>query len=673
MRRIAVLTLILCSAVLAGADQPRQGFIQVEGARLFYAEEGKGPAVVLIHGGMLNHHAWDPQVRALARHFRVVLYDAAGHGQSDVPSTSWKTYEHLRALLDHLGIPHAALVGHSMGARIAVDLAIAHPEMVDALVLVGPGMSGFPFTGRDWGINSGGLARAMRAKDSERAVDFFMRSWVAGPHRTPPQVDRRVWAKVREMALPNAGRFAQGEELDPPAVGRLGEVKAPTLVVEGELDCEDIHLVGRWVERQVPGTRRVVIPGVAHLPGMEDPERFNQLLVGFLRSPKAAGVAPRAGVEEAFVEVPGGRLWADRRGEGEAVLLVHDGIVHSPLWDEVAPSLATQYEVIRFDRRGYGRSTAPTAPYSSLADIEAVLRRFGVEKANLVGSSAGSGLCIDFALAHPEQVLSLTLVGPVVSGFESTRHLMDRGGRLTNAIFGDPDQFRRYWTTGDPFYLAPENVAARQRVAALLEASPQNLRPSERDFEEHPAPALGRLGQIRVPTLIVVGEADIPDVHAHAGVIQAGVPGARRVVVPHSGHGVPLERPEELVSAVLPHLQNRAFLTVLDTQGPAAASALLRDARRVSPAAVLVDEEVLNSRGYAHLGAGRTGEAIAVFRLAVEAFPASANAHDSLGEALLAAGDRPGALASYRAALEIDPAMESARKAVADLEAALPR
>ncbi len=256
-----------------------------------------------------------------------------------------------------------------------------------------------------------------------------------------------------------------------------------------------------------------------------------------------------------------------------------------------------------------------------------------------------------------------------MSGFALTQHVFNRGGRLTDAILGDPDQFRRYWTTGDPFYLAAESTLARERVAALLEASPQNLGRAKTRLARDAEPAFPRLGQLRVPTLIVVGEADIPDVHAHAGVIQAGIPGARRVVVPRCGHGVPIERPEQLVSALLPHLQDRAFLTVLDGQGPAAASAMLREARTTSSAAVLVDEEVLNSRGYTLLGAGRTDEAVAVLSLAVEAFPASANARDSLGEALRAAGDRAGALASYRAALEIDPHMESARRAVVELEA----
>jgi pimeloyl-ACP methyl ester carboxylesterase len=107
--------------------------------------------------------------------------------------------------------------------------------------------------------------------------------------------------------------------------------------------------------------------------------------------------------------------------------------------------------------------------------LEAVLRRFAVTKVNLVGSSAGAALCIDYALAHPEQVLSLTLVGPVVSGMALTRHVFDRGGRLTADMWNDPERFRQYWTTTDPFYLAPESKEARERVAALLAASPRNL------------------------------------------------------------------------------------------------------------------------------------------------------------------------------------------------------
>jgi len=663
---------IALAALVAGtvlAAPPTQGRAPVAGGTLFYEVRGKGEAVVLIHGGMLDHRAWEPQVEPLARRYRVVRYDVAGHGQSPVPDRRWRYYEHLESLLRHLGIEHATLIGHSLGARIAIDLAIAHPERVDALVLIGPGMSGFPFTGRDWTTASATQDAARRAGNADRATDYFMRSWVAGPHRTPAQVDRKVWGTLREMARPNALVEAWGEELEPPAVGRLSEIRAPTLVIEGELDCEDIHLIGSLVERRVAGARRVLLPGVAHMPGMEAPGEVNRLILDFVRRSRTAPVVPpRKPEEPVLVEVPGGRLWVERQGEGEAVLLVHDGIVHSPLWDDVAPLLATQYSVIRYDRRGYGRSSSPTASYSPLDDLEAVLRHFGVAKVNLVGSSAGAALCVDYALAHPEQVLSLTLVGPVVTGFALTRHVYDRGGRLTAEIWQDPERFRKYWTTTDPFYLAPESREARDRVAALLDANPHNLDFKREALAQEQPPALPRLGEIRVPTLIVVGEQDIGDVHAHAGAIQAGVPSARRIIVPASGHGVPLECPGTLSLETLAHLQNREFLTALANQGPVAAYELLRAARRANPAAVLVSEEELNRRGYDRLRAGKAAEAAAILRLGVEAFPAMANTHDSLGEALLANGDREAALAAYRRALEIDPESPSARAALSALE-----
>jgi 3-oxoadipate enol-lactonase len=333
------------------------------------------------------------------------------------------------------------------------------------------------------------------------------------------------------------------------------------------------------------------------------------------------------------------------------------------------PALASQYEVIRYDRRGYGRSTAPQAPFSHLADLEAVLRHLAVGKVHLIGSSAGGGLAIDFALAHPEQVASLTLVGAVVSGFPLTRHFVGRGGRLTPAILADSVQFRRYWTTIDPYFIAPDSKAARERVAAILEASPQNVSPGKGRFEVNPAPALPRLATVRVPTLVLTGEYDIPDVHAHAGAIAAGIPHAQRAVLAGCGHVAYLEQPEAFVDRVLPFLQSAPFLGVLDNQGAAAAAEALRAARASHRAAVLASEGELNSRGYTLLASGALPEAIAVFRLNTEAFPASANTHDSLGEGLLAAGDREGATAAYRKALEIDPASASARAALQKLGA----
>jgi 3-oxoadipate enol-lactonase len=113
-----------------------------------------------------------------------------------------------------------------------------------------------------------------------------------------------------------------------------------------------------------------------------------------------------------------------------------------------------------------------------------------------------------------------------------------------------------YWTTTDPWIVAAGNDGARQRLRALLAANPNNLR-QRVDLEQRPASAaLERLGQISVPTLLVVGEADIPDVHAHSGAIEAGIPGARRVVLSGSGHLPQLEVPDAFNRIVLEFLDS---------------------------------------------------------------------------------------------------------------------
>jgi pimeloyl-ACP methyl ester carboxylesterase len=663
-------SLLALIATLVTAGTPVTGFMPVPGGKLFYEERGAGPAVILIHGGMLDHRMWDPQVEALAAHFRVVRYDVAAHGRSPAPDVPWRDYEHLGLLMRGLGVESASLVGLSLGGRIAIDFAIAQPGKVRALALLGPGMSGFPFTGRDWSGGSGERAAARAAGNAERVADLFMRSWVAGPHRTPAQVDPAVWARVREMAVPNALNRGEGAELEPPAVGRLGEIAAPVLLIEGELDCEDIHRIAALVERRVAGARRVVIPGVAHQPNLERPAEINRLLLDFLQQPAVAAAAPRPPwARQETLAVEGGALWVERAGEGEPLVLIHDGIVHAVGWDDVLPALASSFTVIRYDRRGYGRSGAPSAPFSHLTDLEAVVRHARGGKVHLLGSSAGGGLAIDYALAHPDGVHSLTLVGAVVSGFGYTRHMQTRGGHMTAEARADAAAERRYWSTVDPYFAAPGSKPAHERIAAALEAFPHNLDPDPGRFAVYPPPALARLSSIRVPTLVLAGEHDIPDVHAHAGAIAAGIPNARREVLSGSGHVPYLEQPGAFARTVVPFVQSTALMGVLDREGPEVAARLLRAARAGDRAAVLFSEVELNGRGYRQLTLGAVDNAVAILRLNVEAFPASANAHDSLGEALLAAGDRDGAAVAYRKALEIDPAFESARKALEALGA----
>ena len=115
-----------------------------------------------------------------------------------------------------------------------------------------------------------------------------------------------------------------------------------------------------------------------------------------------------------YLDVGGSKIYYETRGSGPAIILLHDGLLHAVTWDEVWQPLATKHEVIRYDRRGYGRSELPTKSYSATEDLLKLLTQLKLQHAVLVGSSSGGALAIDFAIEHPQMVDGLFLIGPVL-------------------------------------------------------------------------------------------------------------------------------------------------------------------------------------------------------------------------------------------------------------------
>ena len=148
LRAVASCTLLSAATVAAEAQTGSavSGFAEVNGTRLYYESRGQGPAVVLLHGGLNDSRLWDEQMRPLSKRFRVVRYDLRGFGRSNAEKVEFWPPEDLRALLDFLKIEKATLVGLSLGGIIAADFALEHPERVERLVLVGPGLRGFKNT-----------------------------------------------------------------------------------------------------------------------------------------------------------------------------------------------------------------------------------------------------------------------------------------------------------------------------------------------------------------------------------------------------------------------------------------------------------------------------------------------------------------------------------------------
>ena len=245
---------------------------------------GSGPALLLVHAGIADRRMWDDQMEPFAgAGWTVIRADLPGVGGTPAPSGPVATWTTLRDLLDHLGIGQAVVVGCSLGGRAAVDLALAAPGRVRALVLVGSGLGGHRFEEaalhRLWDDSDAAVERG----DLEAAARIELETWVAGVGRGLDAVDPGVRSRARAMLLDlYAGGEAELEDLEPPAAGRLGEIGAPTLVLVGGHDRADIRAIADALAGGIPGAERVDLPGTAHLPNMERPGEFNRVVLEFL-------------------------------------------------------------------------------------------------------------------------------------------------------------------------------------------------------------------------------------------------------------------------------------------------------------------------------------------------------------------------------------------------------
>ena len=264
---------------MTNSSSPTQ-FLAVDDARVAYDVTGSGPAVLLLHAGLGDRTMWDAQVPALADAFTVIRMDARGFGETRKPPVRYSPVADVLAVLDHLGVEQAHVIGVSMGSQTAIDLAVAAPERVASLVAAGArtGVPVSPELRAGWDH----VNELYEAGDIAGANEYELRMWVDGPGRTPEMIDPVFRDRVRGMngALLDRDDYEGDEiELDPPAAERLGEITAPTLIVYGDQDIADVQRAGPPLAQAIPGARLVVMPNASHLPQMEQPEAFNELVL----------------------------------------------------------------------------------------------------------------------------------------------------------------------------------------------------------------------------------------------------------------------------------------------------------------------------------------------------------------------------------------------------------
>jgi pimeloyl-ACP methyl ester carboxylesterase len=269
------------TSVLLLGGPVRAETLAVDGGSLYYDVTGRGPAVVLVHGGFGDHRMWNAQWEALGRDFRVVRYDHRGFGRSTRPGKAYSAVSDLVALMDHLGIQTASLVGNSMGGTLAIDFTLRHPARVERLVVVASGADGFPIP-PDTPDEIGAVVATAR-KDGTRAA---AERWLTNPMVKVTSRAATTRDLLRQMVVDNREVFLMDhwpeESNDPKAAARLSEIKAPTLVILGAEDAELVLTIGKATAKAITGSRLEVLEGADHLPQMDAPAKVNALLREFL-------------------------------------------------------------------------------------------------------------------------------------------------------------------------------------------------------------------------------------------------------------------------------------------------------------------------------------------------------------------------------------------------------
>ena len=263
--------------------------VEINGTVLHYTLQGSGETLVLMHAGVADSRGWKHQLEALAQDYQVLTYDLRGYGQSKMPANQlYAHHEDLYALLTHLGIQSAYLVGMSMGGKIAINFTLTYPEMVQCLILIGSALTGYQLQGeyleKMWTL----AGEAFDNGEQMRAAEIEMETWLVGSGRAVDDVPADVRTLVSEMIQRSYVHEIEAEEakekemLPPLPVQRLNEIKVPALVLVGEYDVPVMHDIATKLEIEIPNSQKIVLKNTAHLPNVEIPAVLNQHICDFL-------------------------------------------------------------------------------------------------------------------------------------------------------------------------------------------------------------------------------------------------------------------------------------------------------------------------------------------------------------------------------------------------------
>ena len=269
-----------------GMGVARVGFAEVNGARLYCELAGAGEPLVLVHAGLADSGMWDGQFEFFSRHYRVIRYDMRGFGQSAPVAGEYSHEDDLAAFMQYLKVSKATLIGSSQGGTIILNFALEYPAMVEALVVASSSPQGLDLD-MPTSLPFADLQAAIVANDWARFLELSAQIWFDGEGRTPDQVDSQARNRLLAMYRRRLqlSRVDQGKEKparQPLAASRLVDLHVPTLILYGERDLAYIRDASTYMVDHIAGAQKVMLPDTAHMLNMEQPDKFNGIVLAFL-------------------------------------------------------------------------------------------------------------------------------------------------------------------------------------------------------------------------------------------------------------------------------------------------------------------------------------------------------------------------------------------------------
>jgi pimeloyl-ACP methyl ester carboxylesterase len=261
--------------------------------------------------------------------------------------------------------------------------------------------------------------------------------------------------------------------------------------------------------------------------------------------------------ESGYAEILGARIYYERIGKGPVLVFLHGFSFDTTVWDDQIDAFAQKYRILRYDLRGFGRSTSSEVSYTHAGDLKALLEYLHIREAYLAGLSLGGGAIINFALMFPGIARALILVAPSLGGFPwSTNVASAQASMQSKMLDRGIDVAREIWIRQTIFRHAMNNKTLAARLKDMVgRYSGWHWVHADLGKPMVP-PAIDRLGEIRVPTLVMVGDEDAPDQLRIADILERDIAGSRKIVFTGVGHLVNMEDPLQFNNRVLEFLDN---------------------------------------------------------------------------------------------------------------------